>query len=92
MTKGNKRLMYTVFLVISIGNITYLIYRTVLINNVALDGKKLKHVEDQIKVIEEENQQLRSELYKLSSLFTIIKKAEKLGMKVLTGDNIKFYK
>ncbi len=50
-------------------------------NNLATDGQKLSHYQDEIRQLENENTTLKAEIAQKSSLTNLSKKAEELGFK-----------
>ncbi len=60
------------------------IVHTYVVNTLAIDGKKLQDIDDNIAYLERENSVLNLEKSKLGTTSLISEKAQKLGMKNVT--------
>lgn len=89
----DKEVIFKIYIILFLSFFIHLyikIYEAYIVNNLAIDGKKLMYLQDQVAKQEEYNLVLREEYYKLGSINSIMKRAIKIGMKAPTGDNIKF--
>ena len=68
-----------VLVVVSLMVISLVFAQLVFANNLAVDGKKLSEIDDEIKNLEAQNTTLKVEIAKASSLTSLSKRANNLG-------------
>ena len=68
-----------VLAVVSLMVISLVFAQLVFANNLAVDGKKLSEIDDEIKNLEAQNTTLKVEIAKASSLTSLSKRANNLG-------------
>ncbi|OGE11135.1 hypothetical protein A3A60_03440 [Candidatus Curtissbacteria bacterium RIFCSPLOWO2_01_FULL_42_26] len=86
--KGKKERKFSLFggkirlrvlIAVSLMVISLVCTQLVFANNLAVDGKKLSEIDDEIKNLEAQNTSLKVEIAKASSMISLSKRADDLG-------------